>query len=42
MAVRYLKSWNLTFTGNERDDSEEFLEQLAEYIESKDVLVYGI
>ena len=42
VTVKHLRSWNLQFSGSERDDSEEFLERLAECIESADNPVLDI
>ena len=40
--MKHLRSWNLNFSGSERDDSEEFLERLAECIESADIPVFDV
>ena len=42
VAVKYLKSWGLNFSGNANEDSEEFLEKLKECIECADIPVFDI
>ena len=42
MAVKYLKSCGLKFSGGANEDSEEFLEKLMKRIESADIPAFDI
>ena len=42
MAVKHLKAWGLKFSGDEKEDAEEFIEQLRECVQSTDIPVIDV